>query len=59
VAEKRLHHCLSRLYLRGFTDPLTPQGHTPYLWVPEVLLPHAARTPSQLFELARYRALIP
>jgi hypothetical protein len=27
------HHYLPQFYLQGFTDPDTPQGHEPYVWV--------------------------
>lgn len=27
------HHYLPRFYLEGFTDPGTPEGHEPYVWV--------------------------
>lgn len=30
---KRRHHFVPQFYLRGFTDPSTPVGHTPYVWV--------------------------
>jgi hypothetical protein len=36
VAAKRLHHYLPRFYLSGFTDPGTPHGHAPYVWVRDV-----------------------
>ena len=33
MAEKRRHHYIPQFYLRGFVDPQTPAGQTPYLWV--------------------------
>jgi hypothetical protein len=33
MPQKRRHHYVPQFYLRGFTDPATPAGQTPYLWV--------------------------
>jgi len=33
MAQKRRHHYVPQFYLRGFSDPATPAGHTPFLWV--------------------------
>ena len=37
VVQKRLHHFLPQFYLRGFTDPSTPPGQSPYVWVRDQL----------------------
>lgn len=36
MSRKRLHHYLPQFYLRGFTDPCTPPGNAPYVWVRDV-----------------------
>lgn len=33
MAPKRWHHFVPQFYLRGFTDPATPAGQEPYVWV--------------------------
>lgn len=33
---KRDHHFIPQFFLRGFTDPETPNGHTPFLWVCDI-----------------------
>jgi Protein of unknown function (DUF4238) len=35
MSEPKNHHYVSRAYLAAFTDPNTPAGQEPYLWVYE------------------------